>query len=105
MYDTLWHDIMAAPVPASLSPGAKEVYPQELAKLIKPLLRHAIRYWELTLMMVERTGVRTDWADKTRADLERTRALMLDQPVGAGGLSSPASTSPPVTVPAAPTAP
>lgn len=101
MYDKLWHDIMAAPVPSSLSPGAKEVYPQELAKLIKPLLRHAIRYWELTLMMVERTGVRSDWADKTRADLERTRALMLDQPVGTGGLPTPAPASPPVTTPPA----
>jgi tetratricopeptide (TPR) repeat protein len=86
MYDTLWHDIMAAPVPATLSPGAKELYPQELAKLVKPLLRHAIRYWELTLMMIERTGVQTDWATTTRADLERARALLLEQPPGPGGL-------------------
>ncbi len=86
MYDTLWHDLMKAPIPAQLSQGAKELYPQEMAKLIKPLLRHAIRYWELTLMMVERTGVRTDWADTTRQDLERTRALLLEQPPGPGGL-------------------
>ncbi len=105
MYDTLWHDIMAAPVPSSLSPGAKEIYPQELAKLIKPLLRHAIRYWELTLMMVERTGVKTDWAEKTRADLERTRALMLDQPVGSGGLPGSTPASPAVRAPASATAP
>ncbi len=105
MYDTLWHDIMAAPVPASLSPGAKAVYPQELAKLIKPLLRHAIRYWELTLMMVERTGVRTDWADKTRADLERTRALMLDQRLGDGALPASAPASPPVPARSSATAP
>lgn len=86
MYDTLWNDIMSAPVPATLSPGAKELYPEELAKLIKPLLRHAIRYWELTLMMVERTGVRSEWAELTRKDLERTRARLLDQPPGPGGL-------------------
>jgi tetratricopeptide (TPR) repeat protein len=91
MYDTLWHDLMAAPVPATLSPGAKELYPQELAKLVKPLLRHAIRYWELTLMMIERTGVRTEWSAATRADLERTRALLLEQPAGPGGL--PASST------------
>ena len=92
MYDTLWHDIMAAPVPESLSPEAKLVYPQELAKLIKPLLRHAIRYWELTLMMVERTGVQTEWAEATKRDLERTRALLLEQPPGPGGLPpTPAS--------------
>ena len=53
MYDKLWHDLMSAPVPKSLSEGAKALYPQELSKLIKPLLRHAIRYWERTLLMVD----------------------------------------------------
>jgi tetratricopeptide (TPR) repeat protein len=101
MYDTLWHDIMSAPVPATLSPGAKELYPQELAKLVKPLLRHAIRYWELTLMMVERTGVQTEWAAATRSDLERTRALLLEQPAGAGGLPEKSLQRAPQTVPPA----
>lgn len=92
MYDRLWHDLMKAPVPATLSEGAKELYPQELAKLIKPLLRHAIRYWELTLLMVERTGVRSEWAEQTRRDLERTRGLLLEQPPGLGGLPAQATT-------------
>jgi PAS domain-containing protein len=91
MYDKLWHDLMSAPVPKTLSEGAKELYPKELAKLIKPLLRHAIRYWELTLMMAERTGTQGEWVDKTRGDLERTRALMLEQPPGLGGLPAPAA--------------
>jgi tetratricopeptide (TPR) repeat protein len=101
MYDTLWHDMMAAPVPETLSPEAKLVYPQELAKLIKPLLRHAIRYWELTLMMVERTGVQTEWAEATKRDLERTRALLLEQPAGPGGLP-PSQPSTPKGVQSAP---
>jgi len=110
MYDKLWHDLMSAPVPATLSEGAKELYPQELAKLIKPLLRHAIRYWELTLLMVERTGVRSEWAELTRRDLERTRSLLIEQPPGTGGLP-PASTAPapvakpPPAPPAAPITP
>jgi tetratricopeptide (TPR) repeat protein len=97
MYDKLWHDLMNAPVPATLSEGAKALYPQEMAKLIKPLLRHAIRYWELTLLMVERTGVRSDWAEETRNDLERTRQLLLEQPPGPGGL--PAQPSAPAAAP------
>ena len=97
MYDKLWQDLMAAPAPASLSAGAKELYPQELAKLIKPLLRHAIRYWELTLLMAERTGGRGEWVEKTRGDLERVRGLLLEQPPGPGGL-------PPQVPPAAPSA-
>jgi len=96
MYDKLWHDLMAAPVPAALSAGAKEMYPHELAKLIKPLLRHAIRYWELTLLMAERTGGKGEWVEKTRGDLERVRGLLLEQPPGLGGL-------PPVAAQSAPT--
>jgi outer membrane protein assembly factor BamD (BamD/ComL family) len=95
MYDKLWHDLMSAPVPPTLSEGAKEVYPKELAKLIKPLLRHAIRYWELTLMMAERTGAQGEWVEKTRADLERTRSLMLEQPPGPGGLPPQPTQAPP----------
>lgn len=101
MYDKLWHDLMSAPIPKALSAGAKEVYPQELAKLIKPLLRHAIRYWELTLLMAERTGGKDEWVAKTRADLERTRSLLLEQPPGPGGLPPPtANTASPSANPA-----
>ena len=58
----------------------------------QPLIRHAIRYWELTLMMIERTGVQGKWADKVRSDLERVRSLMLEQPPGPGGIPPTAPT-------------
>lgn len=86
MYDELWHAVMGAPVPDHLDPEGTDIYHQELAKLIKPLMRHAIRYWEMTLMLVERTGIHNEWSEKTRADLERVRALLLQQPPGPGGL-------------------
>jgi tetratricopeptide (TPR) repeat protein len=98
MYDELWQSIMSAPVPKNLKGDGEKVYHDELAKLIKPLIRHAIRYWELTLMFIERTGMKTPWAEKTKADLARVRALLLEQPEGleglqpaaAGGAGSPA---------------
>jgi tetratricopeptide (TPR) repeat protein len=86
MYDELWHAIMSAPVPDNLKGDGEKVYHDELAKLIKPLIRHAIRYWELTQMFIERTGMNSPWAEKTKADLARVRALLLEQPEGAGGL-------------------
>jgi tetratricopeptide (TPR) repeat protein len=93
MYDHLWDEIMTAPtppprnpLPAGTEPVYEEEYRLELARLVKPLLRHSIRYWELTLMMVERTGVRTDWAERVREDLERARSRLLDQPEGPGGI-------------------
>lgn len=98
MYDELWHAVMQAPVPANLRGGEGEkAYHDELAKLVKPLIRHAIRYWEMTLMFIERAGLKTTWADKTKTDLTRVRALLLEQPPGEGGLpqQQPAATSAP----------
>ena len=87
MYDELWHSVMQAPVPANLrSTEGEKAYHEELAKLVKPLIRHAIRYWEMTLMFIERAGVKTTWAEKTKTDLTRVRALLLEQPPGEGGL-------------------
>lgn len=81
MYEKLYRDIMDAPIPGAVPDAVKAVYPQELAKAIQPLLRHAIRYWELALKMVEGLEMDTEWADATRNDLERTRRLLLDPAV------------------------
>lgn len=86
MYDQLWHAMMRAPIPPATEPMNEatqamyeEEYRAELARHIRPLLRHAIRYWELTLLMVERTGVQSDWTERTREDLDRMRSILLEQ--------------------------
>jgi tetratricopeptide (TPR) repeat protein len=98
MYDELWHSVMSAPVPKNLKADGEANYHEELAKLIKPLIRHAIRYWEMTLMFIERTGMKTSWAEKTKEDLARVRTLLLEQPPGEGGLppsaAQPAAAAP-----------
>lgn len=93
MYDRLWHALIEAPVPpptAEMNDATmalyREEYRTELARHIRPLIRHAIRYWELTLLMVERTGVQTEWTERTQQDLERMRALLLDE----GSVDGPA---------------
>lgn len=87
MYDDFWSAIMNAPVPPprkTLKPAElpiyEEEYRKELARLVRPLIRHSIRYWELTLMMIERTGVQTEWSEKIRDDLERARQRLLEVP-------------------------
>jgi len=105
MYDELWHAVMNAPTPPNLQGEGEAIYHQELAKLVKPLIRHAIRYWEMTQMFIERTGMKTPWAEKTKTDLARVRALLLEQPAGDGGLpaaSGAAPASPGGPAPAAP---
>ncbi len=84
MYETLYADLTGAPVP----PPAEvmndqqlalyqDAYRAELRHRVEPLVRHAIRYWELTLLMVERTQTdESQWVERTRAELDRARAML-----------------------------
>lgn len=115
MYDTFWASVMSAPTPPPSQPLEGELlqvyedeYRTSLARLVKPLVRHAIRYWELTLLMVERAGLQSEWTDRIRVDLERARARLLEQPEGPEGLpaSPPEPTArPPASPPGTPATP
>lgn len=102
MYDTFWHALREAPVPPPPRPLEgedlayyQERYRAELGQLIRPLLRHAIRYWELTLLMVERTGARSEWTDQIRQDLEQTRQrLGIEEAQSDADTAAPAAGSP-----------
>ena len=83
MYRSFFDAITSAPVPPPPGPMNdaqvalyRESYRTQLRDRVRPLMRHAIRYWELTLAMVERTGVESEWTARVRADLEATTALM-----------------------------
>lgn len=106
MYDAFWDAIMTAPVPPPSEPLEGELlqvyndeYRNSLARLVKPLIRHSIRYWELTLQMVERTGVQSEWTTRIEEDLERARTRLLEQPEGQGGLPPRTEEAAPETTP------
>lgn len=95
MYDAFWQAIMTAPVPpyersldAQQQAAYEEVYRYALARLVKPLIRHSIRYWELTLLMIERTGAESTWSERIREDLERARERLIEQPEGPEGIDA-----------------
>ena len=103
MYERLYAAITEAPVPPpppgrELGPDALAIYQREyrsqLAERVRPLMRHAIRYWELTLLMVERTGVRSEWVERTRTQLDRARQRLLGAPVSAEPADSGAESQP-----------
>ena len=89
MYDAFWTEITNAPVPPrpdltrELYAIFSDEYHKSLREMVKPLLQHAVRYWEMTLMMVERTGVRSEWTERTRADLARVQGTLVEQIPGA----------------------
>lgn len=99
MYDEFWQLIVNAPTPPNHTLTGENLalfgreYHRRLREMVRPLLTHAIRYWELTLMMVERSGVHTEWDDHARADLERVRASLLAETPGAP--TAPSSALPP----------
>ena len=80
LYDRFFQSIVTAPVPPASEPLTPEeqadyeqTYRDALAQYVEPLLRHSIRYWEMTLQMIERTGVDTEWRARIEADLVRVR--------------------------------
>lgn len=99
MYESLFQALSHAPVPPpahDLGEAAlvayRERFREELAARIRPLVRHAIHYWDLTLMMVERTGASGEWVERTRAELDRARSVLLGaraEREGAADLADP----------------
>jgi tetratricopeptide (TPR) repeat protein len=66
LYEELYDAFMTAPIPAGLDDEGRDVYREELRKKIRVLLEKSVRWYRENLLMVERLGVDTDWAQKTK---------------------------------------
>jgi tetratricopeptide (TPR) repeat protein len=66
LYEELYDSFMNAPVPRELQGEAREVYLSELHKKIRVLLEKSVKWYRENLLMVERLGVNTDWAEKSK---------------------------------------
>jgi tetratricopeptide (TPR) repeat protein len=77
LYERLYEDMMAVPVPPGLSDGAKEEYLNLVRERISVLVSKAIQIYERSLEMAERVGERNEWVERTAAALERMKALAL----------------------------
>jgi tetratricopeptide (TPR) repeat protein len=108
LYEELYDAFLAAPVPSQLKGEARDVYTEELHKKIRILLEKSLRWHRENLLMVERLGVDTDWAQKTK--LSYNKLLHLLDPAAQDlkdpkDLKDSAIKSPPPASPAVPTAP
>jgi tetratricopeptide (TPR) repeat protein len=77
LYEKLYDDMMAVPVPPGLSDEAKEEYVNMLHERIAVLVTKAIQIYERSLEMAERVGEKNEWVERTAQALERMKQLAL----------------------------
>jgi len=83
LYEELYDAFMRAPVPPELRGEAREVYQEELHKKIRVLLEKSMRWQRENLLMIERLGVNTDWAEKSKLAYVKLLKLLEPKPAGA----------------------
>jgi outer membrane protein assembly factor BamD (BamD/ComL family) len=109
LYEQLYDSFMRAPVPPELQGEAREVYQEELHKKIRVLLEKSMRWQRENLLMIERLGVNTDWAEKSKLAYAKLIKLLEPKiPGGSEDTSAPAAAPekpPAATPPATPPAP
>jgi tetratricopeptide (TPR) repeat protein len=76
LYEELYDSFMQAPVPPNLEAEALSVYRDELHKKIRVLLEKSVRWYRENLLMVERLGVDTDWAAKSKLAYAKLMRLL-----------------------------
>src|SRR6185295_18331439 len=72
----LYDSFMNAPVPKELKGEAREVYLAELHKKIRILLEKSMKWQRENLLMIERLGVNTDWAEKSKLAYAKLQRLL-----------------------------
>ncbi|HLT29331.1 MAG TPA: tetratricopeptide repeat protein [Myxococcaceae bacterium] len=77
LYENFWDALMSTPPPPELEGEAVEVYNEELRKKIRVLLTKAIGIYERTLETAVRIGAQNPYIERTRASLERMKALLV----------------------------
>ena len=89
LYEELYDAFMHAPVPPELQGEARQVYQEELFKKIRILLEKSLRWQRENLLMIERLGVNTEWAEKSKMAYAKLLRLLdpnstseFEQPVG-----------------------
>ncbi len=85
MYRDLYEAIVHAPTPGDWDDHAREVYQRRTAERLRPLLQGALRAWEATMAMAQRTGIADNaWVHRAADALDNLRALILG-----GGSATP----------------
>lgn len=82
MYEELYDQMVSAPLPRGLTEDQRALYQEALRDKVKNLVSKAIRAYDETLDLAQRTGATSDYVQKTARALDRMRKLLLDAPRG-----------------------
>lgn len=66
LYEELYDAFVNVPIPPELDAEGRAIYQEELHKRIRILLEKSMRWQRENLLMIERLGVRTEWAEKSK---------------------------------------
>ena len=77
LYEVFHNELVGAPLPRGLSEDQRALYQSELRAKVRNLVQKAIRIYEETLSVAQRTGAKSAYVEKTQAALERMRRLLL----------------------------
>jgi tetratricopeptide (TPR) repeat protein len=105
LYEELYDAFIHVPVPPELDKEGRGVYLEELHKKIRVLLEKSLRWQRENLLMIERLGVATEWADKSKLAYAKVLKLLdpgittdddASKAMQPGPSSSPRPAQPPV---------
>jgi len=105
LYEELYDAFVNVPIPPELSGEARGVYQEELQKKIRILLEKSLRWQRENLLMIERLGVTTDWAAKSKLAYAKLLKMLdpkLPDPAGEGMTPDTLTPAQPPPVPQAP---
>ncbi len=77
LYLDLHAAMEASPTPGDLAPAEAEAYRDMLRKRLAVLLRKALKVFEMTLQLAERTRSDNEWTRAVRTEMERVEKLVL----------------------------
>jgi len=77
LYETLYDQMMTAPVPAGMDEHQASLYRGLLRRKVRVLVQKAISVYERTLSTAERVGVRSAFVEQTQASLDRMKQVLL----------------------------
>lgn len=79
MYERLFDELLAVPVPPELAPDVVEIYQEELRERIAVLVRKATQVYRMNQAMANRVGVHNEWVERTEKALKRMSAAYLNE--------------------------